>query len=89
MQYVTSFVRVRYDGEQVLVLYESSFKFHPDPSNVFAGQLVVQIKFGPLMWTSSGVALEPSFDEVVRVVELAGFALCLSTSVGAWLRMYD
>jgi hypothetical protein len=73
----------------MLVLYEPSFKFHLDFFNAFAGQLVVQIKFGPLMWTPSGVALEPSLDEVVRVVELAGFALCLSTSVGAWLRVYE
>ena len=66
-----------------------SFKFHLDFFNAVTGQLVVQIKFGPLMWTSSGVVLEPSLDEVVRVVGLAGFALCLSTSVGAWLRVYE
>lgn len=33
----------------------------------------IWINLGPLLWTSSGVALELDLDEVVRVVELVGF----------------
>jgi hypothetical protein len=35
----------------------------------------VWINPGPLLWTSSGVALELSLDEVVRAVQLVGFKL--------------
>jgi hypothetical protein len=42
----------------------------------------IWIKFRSLLWTSSGAALELSLDEVMRVVQLTGFELCLWTVQG-------
>ena len=47
----------------------------------------IWIDFGPLLWTSSGAALELNLDELVRVVQLAGFDLFLWRSAGRpWRR---
>lgn len=49
----------------------------------------IWINLGPLLWTTSGVALELSLDEVVRVVELAGFELLPVNEHGESLKMVE
>ena len=44
---------------------------------------------GPLLWTSSGVALELSLDEVLRVVELVGFELLPVNESGERVEMVE
>ncbi|KAF9644136.1 N2227-domain-containing protein [Thelephora ganbajun] len=49
----------------------------------------VWINLGPLLWTSSGVALELSLDEVVRVAELVGFELLPVNEHGESVKMVE
>ena len=49
----------------------------------------VWINLGPLLWTSSGVALELSLDEVLRVVELVGFELLPVNETGERVEMVE
>jgi hypothetical protein len=47
------------------------------------------INLGPLLWPSSGVALELSLDEVVRVVQLVGFELLPVNECGEVVEMVE
>ena len=49
----------------------------------------VWINLGPLLWTSSGVVLELSLDEVVRVVKLVGFELLAVNGRGETVEMVE
>ena len=49
----------------------------------------VWINLGPLLWTSSGVALELTLDEVVRVVQLVGFELLPVNEYGETVEMVE
>ena len=49
----------------------------------------IWINLGPLLWTSSGVSLELSLDEVVRVVELVGFELLPVDECGEIVKMVE
>ena len=49
----------------------------------------VWVNLGPLLWTSSGVALELSLDEVIRVVELVGFELLPVDESGETVKMVE
>ena len=47
------------------------------------------INLGPLLWTSSGVALELNLDEVVQVVKLVGFELLPVNERGDTLKVVE
>ena len=49
----------------------------------------IWIDLGPLLWTSFGVVLELSLDEVIKVVELVGFELLPSHEYGETVKMAE
>jgi carnosine N-methyltransferase len=49
----------------------------------------VWINLGPLLWVSSGVALELSLDEVLQVAELVGFELLPVNESGESVAMVE
>ena len=49
----------------------------------------VWINLGPLLWTSSGVALELSLDEVLRAIGLVGFELLPVDESGGRVKMVE
>ena len=49
----------------------------------------VWINLGPLLWTSSGVALELSLDEVIQVIKLVGFELLPVDETGEMVKMVE
>ena len=49
----------------------------------------IWINLGPLLWASSGVALELSLDEVIRVVEFVGFELLPVDESGETVKMVE
>jgi len=49
----------------------------------------VWINLGPLLWPSSGVALELSLDEVVQAIELVGFNLLSASESGECIQMVE
>ena len=49
----------------------------------------IWINLGPLLWTSSGVALELSLDEVVQVIKLVGFELLPVDETGEMMKMVE
>ena len=49
----------------------------------------IWINLGPLLWTSSGVALELSLDEVIKAVELVGFEVLPLSECGETVKMVE
>ena len=49
----------------------------------------IWINLGPLLWTSSGVALELSLDEVIKVVEFVGFELLPVSECGETVKIVE
>ena len=49
----------------------------------------IWINLGPLLWTSTGVALELSLDEVIKVVKFVGFELLPANECGETVKMVE
>ena len=49
----------------------------------------IWINLGPLLWTSTGVALELSLDEVIKVVKFVGFELLPVNECGETVKMVE